>query len=48
VHGREEGNAKVALSGVAISKVEKFKYLSSIIQEKGDIYEYINKHIKVE
>ena len=33
--------------GVTISKVEKFHYLRSIIQEGGDINKDINHHIKV-
>ena len=32
---------------MAIPRIERFNYLGSIIQEKGDIEEYINLHIKV-
>ena len=31
-----------------IPKVEKFKYLGSIIQQNGDIDEDINQHIKAD
>ena len=38
---------EVTLDGRSIPKVDKFKYLGSIIQQNGDIDEYINQRIKV-
>ena len=35
------------MGGVVIPRVEKFKYLGSIIEDKGDIDEDINHRIKV-
>ena len=35
------------MGGVVRTRVEKFKYLGSIIEEKGDIDEDINHCIKV-
>jgi len=39
--------SKVAIESVAIPRVERFRYLGSIIQENGEIDENINKRIKV-
>jgi len=38
----EDRMGEVTIDGMAILKVEKFKYLGLIIQHKGDIYEDIN------
>jgi len=43
----EGSGEEVTMDGVAIPKADKFKYLSSIIEEKGDIDEEINHHIRV-
>jgi len=43
---REEGG-EVTLDGRQISKVDKFKYLGSIIQQNGDVDEDINQCIRV-
>jgi len=43
---REDGREEVAIEGMAIPKVEKFKYLGLIIQQKVDIDEDINQRIK--
>jgi len=40
--GREDGRGEVTIAGMAIPKVEKFKYLGSIIHQNGDIDEDIN------
>jgi len=45
-NGREDGRGKVAVEGMTIPKVEKFKYLGLIIQQKRDIDEDINQRIK--
>ena len=37
----------VTLGGVAVPRVEKFKYLGSIIEKNGDINEHINHRIRV-
>ena len=39
--------SEVAIEGAIISRVERFKYLGSIIQGNGDIDEDINHRIKV-
>ena len=44
--GREDGRGEVTIEGMATPKVEKFKYLGSIIQQKGDIDQDINQRIK--
>ena len=41
------GSAEVTIVGVVIPRVEKFRYLCSIIQEKGDIDKDINQLIRV-
>ena len=39
---------KMMIGGMAIPRFENFRYLSSIIQERGDIDEDINHPIKLE
>ena len=38
---------EVTLDGRQMPKVDKFKYLDSIIQQNGDVDEDINKRIRV-
>ena len=38
---------EVAIEGASIPRVERFRYLGSIIQENGEIDEDINHRIKV-
>jgi len=38
---------KVTIGSVAIPRIEKFRYLGLIIQEKEDIDEDVNQWIKV-
>ena len=38
---------EVIIDGLSIPKVEKFKYLGSIVQQNGEIEEDINQRIKV-
>ena len=45
--GREDAGGEVTLDERSIPKVDKFKYLGSIIQQNGDIDENINHRIKV-
>jgi len=45
--GREDVRGEVTIDGMAIPKVEKFKYLGLIIHQKGDIDKNINQRIKV-
>ena len=45
--GREDESRAVTIDGMMIPKVETFKYLGLIIQQKGDIDEDINQRIKV-
>jgi len=45
--GRKETGGKVTIDGLSIPKVEKFKYLDSIVQQNGEIDEDINQRIKV-
>ena len=45
--GREDAKGEVTIDGMVIPKVEKFKYLVSIIHQKGDIDDGINQRIKV-
>jgi len=44
--GKERDEGKVTMGGVVILRVEKFKYLESIMEEKGDIDEDINHRIR--
>jgi len=44
--GVERDDEEVTMGGVAIPKVGKFKYLGSIVEEKGNIDEDINHHIR--
>ena len=46
--GREDTRRKITIDGMTIPKVKKFKYLGSIIQYNGDIYEDINHRIEVD
>ena len=39
---KEDARRQVTIDGMQIPKVEKFKYLGSIIQQRGDIDEDIN------
>jgi len=43
----ERGGGEISMGGVVIPRVEKFKYLGSIMEEKGDIDEDINHRIRV-
>jgi len=45
--GRVDVGGEVTLEGRPTPKVDKFKYLGSIIQQNGDIDEDINQGIKV-
>jgi len=45
--GSVDVRGEVALNERSIPKVDKFKYLGSIIQQNGDIDEDINHRIKV-
>ena len=45
--GVESDGGEVTLGGVAVPRVEKFKYLGSIIEERGDIDADINQRIRV-
>ena len=45
--GRIDAGREVTLDERPIPKVNKFKYLGSIIQQNGDIEENINQRIKV-
>jgi len=45
--GREDVGGEVTIDRMTISKVEKFKYLGSIIQQNEDIDEDINQCIKM-
>ena len=40
-------SGEVTIDGITIPMVEKFKYLGSIIQQKGDIDKDIGQRIKV-
>jgi len=46
--GVEGDSGEVTVGGVAVLRVEKFKYLGSIIEKKGDIDDNINHHIRGE
>jgi len=45
--GVEGSGEEVTMGGVAIPRVEKFKYLGSIIKQKIDIDEDINHYIRL-
>ena len=45
--GREGEGGEVTMGGVVVPRVEKFKYLGSIVEEKGDIDEDISHRIRV-
>jgi len=40
-------SGEITMGGVVIPRVEKFKYLGSIVEQRGDIDEDINHHIRV-
>jgi len=42
----ESDDGEVTVGGVAVPRVKKFKYLESIVEEKGDIDEDIRHHIR--
>jgi len=44
---REDAEGEVIIDGMTILKVEKFKYLGSIIQQNRNINEDVNQRIKV-
>ena len=46
-NGRVDARGEVTLDERPIPKVDKFKYLDSIIQQNGDIDEDLNRRIKV-
>jgi len=46
-NGREDAMGEVTIEGIHIPKIEKFKYLGSIIHHEGDIDEDISHRIKV-
>jgi len=46
-NGVESDGEEVTMDGVAVPRVEKFKYLGSIAEERGDIDEDIGHLIKV-
>jgi len=45
--GVEDDSGKVTIDGIAVPRVEKFRYLDLIIQGKGDIDKDINVRMKV-
>jgi len=45
--GEEGWSREVSMGGVVIPRVEKFQYLGSIIEERGDIDADINQRIRV-
>jgi len=45
--GREGEGGEVTMGGVVVPRVEKFKYLGSIVEDKGDIDEDISHCIRV-
>jgi len=45
--GEERAGVEVTMSGMVISRVKKFKYLGSIINEGGDIDEDIDHRFNV-
>ena len=38
----------VSIEGVVISRVERFRYLGSVIQENGEIDEDVNQQIRIQ
>ena len=44
--GVERDDGEVTMGGVVIPRVEKFKYLGSIVEERGDIDEDISHRIR--
>ena len=47
LNGEKVGGKEITMGVVAITRAEKFRYLSWIIEEKGDIDEDINQSIRV-
>jgi len=45
--GLERDDGEVTMGGVVVPRVEKFKYLGSIVEERGDIDEDISHRISV-
>ena len=45
-NGVERDDGEVTMGGVVVPRVEKFKYLGSIVEERGDIDEDISHHIR--
>jgi len=45
--GEEGDGEEVIIGGVAIPRARRFRYLGSIIEQRGDIGENINHHIRV-
>jgi len=45
--GEDDVTNEVAIDGAIIARVERFRYLGSIIQENGEIDEDINQWIKI-
>jgi len=45
--GREDAKGEVTIDGMTIPKLEKFKYIGSIIQQQGYVVEDINQRIQV-
>ena len=39
--------SEVAIEDAVIPRVDRFRYLGSIIQENGEIDEYINQRLKI-
>ena len=48
VHGAVADGPEVTMLGFAITRGKKFRYLGSIIEEKGDIDKDINQCIRVD
>jgi len=46
--GEGDVENEVAIEGEVIPRIDRFRYLRSIIQEHGEIDEDINQRIKIE
>ena len=46
--GVERDDGEVTMGGVVVPRVEKFKYLGTIVEERGDIDEDISHRIRAE
>jgi len=42
----ERDSGEVTMGGVVVPRVKKFKYLGSIVEERGDIDEDISHYIR--